>query len=88
MPAITVMAVIMTGLFGNIIAQILFHLLHIEEPVAQGLACGTGAHAVGTAKAMEMGEIQGAMSSLSVVVAGIVTVAAAPVLLQMLEFFC
>lgn len=87
MPAITVMAVIMTGLFGNIIAQILFHLLHIEEPVAQGLACGTGAHAVGTAKAMEMGEIQGAMSSLSVVVAGIVTVAAAPVLLQMLEFF-
>lgn len=85
MPAITVMAVIITGLFGNMIAQLLFKILHIEEPVAQGLACGTGAHAVGTAKAMEMGEIQGAMSSLSVVVAGIITVAAVPVLLQMLE---
>ncbi len=48
-PAITVMAVVMTGLFGNIIAQVLFRLLHIEEPVAQGLACGTGAHAMGTA---------------------------------------
>lgn len=85
MPAITVMAVIITGLFGNMIAQLLFKILHIEEPVAQGLACGTGAHAVGTAKAMEMGEIQGAMSSLSVVVAGIITVAAVPVLLQTLE---
>ncbi|MDO5409448.1 MAG: LrgB family protein [Lachnospiraceae bacterium] len=79
MPAITVMAVIMTGLFGNIIAQVLFKLLHIENPVAQGLACGTGAHAIGTAKAMELGEIQGAMSSLSVVVAGITTVAAVPI---------
>lgn len=87
MPAITVMAVIITGLFGNIIAQVLFRLLHIEEPVAQGLACGTGAHAVGTAKAMEMGEIQGAMSSLSVVVAGIITVAAVPVFVQLLELF-
>lgn len=81
MPAITVMVVIMTGVFGNMIAQMLFKLLHIEEPVAQGLACGTGAHAIGTAKAMEMGEIQGAMSSLSVVVAGIITVVAVPVFL-------
>lgn len=81
MPAITVMAVIMTGLFGNIIAQVLFRVLHIEDPVAQGLACGTGAHAVGTAKAMELGEVQGAMSSLSVVVAGVITVIAVPVFL-------
>ncbi len=81
MPSITVMVVIMTGVFGNMIAQMLFKLLHIEEPVAQGLACGTGAHAIGTAKAMELGEIQGAMSSLSVVVAGIITVVAVPVFL-------
>lgn len=81
MPAITVMVVIMTGVFGNMIAQMLFKLFHIEEPVAQGLACGTGAHAIGTAKAMELGEIQGAMSSLSVVVAGIITVVAVPVFL-------
>lgn len=81
MPAITVMVVIMTGVFGNMIAQMLFKLFHIEEPVAQGLTCGTGAHAIGTAKAMEMGEIQGAMSSLSVVVAGIITVVAVPVFL-------
>ena len=81
MPSITVMVVIMTGVFGNMIAQMLFKLLHIEEPVAQGLACGTGAHAIGTAKAMELGEIQGAISSLSVVVAGIITVVAVPVFL-------
>ena len=86
MPSITVMAVIMTGLFGNMIAQVLFRFLHIEEPVAQGLACGTGAHAIGTARAMEMGEIQGAMSSLSVVVAVIITVAAVPVFLPVLDF--
>lgn len=85
MPAITVMAVIMTGLCGSMIAQVLFKVFHIEEPVAQGLACGTGAHAIGTARAMEMGEIQGAMSSLSVVVAGIITVAVVPFSLHIFD---
>ena len=83
-PAITVMSVVVTGLFGNMISQILFRICKIEEPVAQGLACGTGAHAMGTAKAMELGEVQGAMSSLSIVVAGIMTVIAVPILVTLL----
>ena len=49
-------------------------LFKIEEPVAKGLAIGTSAHALGTSKAMEMGEVEGAMSSLSIVVTGILTV--------------
>ena len=85
MPAITVIAVVITGLTGNMIAQVIFRVFKIQEPVAQGLACGTAAHAIGTAKAMELGEIQGAMSSLSVVVAGIITVIIVPVLVTFLN---
>ena len=54
-------------------------VFHIEEPVAKGLALGTSAHAIGTARAMEMGEVEGAMSSLAIAVAGLLTVAAAAV---------
>jgi len=85
MPAITVIAVVITGLTGNMIAQVIFRVFKIQEPVAQGLACGTAAHAIGTAKAMELGEIQGAMSSLSVVVAGVITVIIVPVLVTFLN---
>jgi len=53
--------------------------MHIEEPIAKGIAVGTASHAVGTAKAMEMGEIEGAMSSLSIVVSGILTVIGASI---------
>ena len=71
---ITVAVIIITGVLGNMIAESICHLFRIEEPVAQGLAIGTAAHAVGTARAMEMGEIEGAMSSLSIVVSGLITV--------------
>ncbi len=77
-PAVTVSAVVITGLIGSILAQSLFKLLRITHPVAQGLALGTASHAMGTSKALEIGEIQGAMSSLSIVVAGIITVIAIP----------
>lgn len=71
---ITVVAISITGIMGNIIAEALCRIFKIEEPISRGLAIGTGSHAMGTAKAMEMGEIEGAMSSLSIVVAGIMTV--------------
>lgn len=74
METITVAAICITGIFGNIIAETICRLSKIEEPIAKGLAIGTSAHALGTAKAMELGEIEGAMSSLSIVVAGIITV--------------
>lgn len=75
--ALTVAAIVLTGLFGNITARGLCRLLRITDPVAQGVAIGTSAHALGTAKALEMGEVQGAMSSLSIVVSGLLTVVAA-----------
>lgn len=75
--AITVSAIIITGLFGNIAADLLCRLFGIKHPVAKGISIGTATHVMGTAKAMEMGEIEGAMSSLSVAVAGFMTVGAA-----------
>lgn len=75
---ITVMCIIITGIFGNIIAEIVFKLIRLKNPIARGLALGTSAHAIGTAKALELGEIEGAMSSLAIAVAGLLTVAAVP----------
>lgn len=76
-PTITVACIVITGIFGNIFAQSLCRLFKIKDPIAQGLAIGTSAHALGTAKALELGEVQGAMSSLSIVVAGLLTVVGA-----------
>ena len=75
--ALTAAGVTITGIIGNVIAESVLKLFKIEEPVAKGLACGTAAHAIGTAKAMEFGELEGAMSSLSIAVAGLMTVLAA-----------
>ena len=72
--SITVAAIIATGILGNIIGESVCRLVHITDPIARGIALGTAAHAMGTAKAMELGPIEGAMSSLSIVVAGVFTV--------------
>ena len=66
--------VTITGVLGNIFGELICKIFRIKEPIAKGLALGSAAHAIGTAKAMEMGEIEGAMSSLSIAVAGILTV--------------
>lgn len=76
---ITVAVIIITGILGNVIAESMYRLFRIEEPVAKGLALGTSAHAIGTAKAMELGEVEGAMSSLAIAVAGLLTVLASSV---------
>lgn len=73
---ITIVSICITGILGNVFAEIWLKWMKIEEPIAKGLAIGTSAHALGTTKAMEIGEIEGAMSSLSVVVTGILTVIA------------
>lgn len=70
---ITVAVIILTGILGNMIASGVCRLFHIEDPVAKGLAVGTAAHAIGTARALEMGEIEGAMSSLAIAVSGMLT---------------
>lgn len=79
---LTAAVIIITGVLGNVMAPLLCRMFRITEPVAKGIAIGTSAHAVGTAKAMEMGEVEGAMSSLSIAVAGIVTVAGVSVFAQ------
>ena len=76
---ISVAAIIITGVLGNIFAELIFRIFRIREPIARGVALGTASHAIGTAKAMELGEVEGAMSSLSIVVAGLVTVGGASV---------
>ena len=76
---ITVAVIVITGVLGNIIAEYVCHIFHIEEPIAKGVAIGSAAHAVGTAKAIEIGEVEGAMSSLSIAVSGIITVVLASV---------
>ncbi len=75
----TIAAICITGITGAILAEAVCKLFRIEEPVVKGLAIGTGAHALGTSKAMELGEVEGAMSSLSIVVTGILTVLAVSV---------
>lgn len=79
-PAITMAAIMITGLFGAAIAPALLRLFRIRDPLAQGLAIGTASHAAGTSTAVQMGEIQGAASSLAIVVTGLLTVVAAPLL--------
>lgn len=86
-PSITVVAIIVTGILGSIIAPFLNKILKINDKVAMGIAIGNASHAVGTAKAMEIGEIEGAMSSLTIAISGIVTVLIAPVLWNVFSVF-
>ena len=76
---LTVISIIITGVLGNMVGETVLKLAKIDHPVAKGLAFGTSAHAVGTAKALELGEVEGAMSSLSIAVAGLLTVIAVPI---------
>ena len=82
--AITVAVIIVTGIIGNMIAESVCRVFHITEPVAKGIAIGSASHAVGTTKAMEMGEVEGAMSSLSIVLSGLLTVFGAMIFAHLL----
>lgn len=77
--SVTVVVIIITGVLGNIFAEKFLKLLRIHEPMAKGVAIGSSSHAIGTAKAMEMGSVEGAVSSLSIVVCGVLTVIGASV---------
>lgn len=81
---LTIASIILTGIFGNLVAGGMLKLLRIRHPVAKGVAIGCAAHAIGTAKAMEMGEVEGAMSSLALAVSGLMTVIGASFFAQML----
>jgi len=80
---LTVAAIIVTGVFGNVAALGLCKLFRVTDPVARGIAIGTCSHAIGTSKAMEIGETEGAVSSLSIAVAGLLTVILAPIFIAL-----
>lgn len=71
--AITIVAVLFTGMIGAVFSPALIRLLRIDDPVIAGVAIGTSSHALGTSKAIELGEVQGAMSGLSIGIAGLIT---------------
>lgn len=81
---ITVAVIIVTGIIGNILAVVICKVFHIHEPIAKGIAIGTSSHAIGTSKAMEIGEIEGAMSGLAIAVAGLFTVIGASIFANLL----
>lgn len=79
---LTAAVIIITGVMGNVVAPLVCKLFRITEPVAKGIAIGTSSHAIGTARAMEIGETEGAMSSLAIAVSGLLTVVGASVFSQ------
>ena len=83
-PAVTTAVIIVTGILGNICGSTLCRLLKIEDPIAQGVAFGTASHVVGTSRASQISELTGAVSSLSLVVAGILTAILCPALYSIL----
>ena len=83
-PSITIAAIIITGIFGAVLIPSLCKLFKLTDKLAIGIAIGTSAHALGTTKAMEMGEIEGAMSGLAIGLAAVVTVLVAPFIVNLL----
>ena len=82
--SLTVGSIIMTGVLGAVIAPFVIKVFNIKNAIAKGVGIGSAAHAIGTSKAMEIGEIEGAMSSLSIVIAGLLTVILAPLVISMI----
>lgn len=83
-PSVTVAAIILTGIIGSVIGPFVCKFFRIKDKMAIGLAIGTASHAVGTTKALELGETEGAMSSLSIGIAGLITVFLAPIIIKLL----
>lgn len=76
-PSIAAIVIILTGISGNILAPGFLKWIGVRSPIARGIAIGTASHAIGTSKALELGEVEGAMSGLALTVAGLMTVLAA-----------
>ncbi len=81
---ITVAVIILTGVFGNVAGEMICRILRIKDPVSKGLAFGAASHAIGTSKAIELGDVEGAMSGLAIAVSGIITVVLAPVFARLI----
>lgn len=82
--AVTVVCMVVSGIGGAVIAPSVMKILRVKDPVAQGVGIGTASHAAGTSRAIQMGEVQGAMSGLSIALAGFVSVLILPFLIKLL----
>ncbi len=85
--SVTVASIILTGIFGAVAGPFICKLFRIKDSVAVGIAMGTASHAIGTTKAMELGETEGAMSGLAIGVAGLITVVLAPIIARLFTQF-
>lgn len=83
--SLTVAIVVFTGVLGTVVGPPIFALFKITDPVAQGVALGSGSHAMGTAKAIELGDVQAAMSGLSIILTGIAVVILAPLVMPLVS---
>ena len=83
-PALTTAAIIITGILGSLVGSGLCKLLKLTDPICQGVAFGTASHVIGTSRATELGALQGAVSSLSLAVAGILTAILSPLVCMLL----
>jgi putative effector of murein hydrolase len=80
---LTVSAVIITGVLGASVSDLVCRAMGLRNPIARGLSIGNASHAAGTVKAMEMGQVEGAMSSLAIVLSGLITAVMTPVIIYM-----
>lgn len=83
-PALTAAAIIITGILGNLTGSFLCKALKITHPIAQGVGFGTASHVIGTSRASELDPLAGAVSSLSLAVAGILTALVFPLILTLI----
>ncbi len=83
-PTITIMSVVLSGILGAIITEKVCKIFKIKNPIAIGLAHGTSSHAIGTTKALEIGKIEGAISSIAIIVTGLITVFIIPIIINFL----
>ncbi len=80
LPALTIASTVITGLSGNLLAPAMIKVFAVKDPIAQGVGIGCCSHALGTTKAMEIGDVQGAMSSISISLSALWTVVLVPLL--------
>jgi len=86
LPSITVTAIVITGIIGAVFGPLICRFFRIKDSVAVGVAIGTASHALGTTRAIELGETEGAMSGLAIGIAGLITVFLAPLLLYLFSY--
>lgn len=83
---LTIVIVVLTGVLGAVVAPFVFKIFKITHPIARGLSLGSAAHALGTTKAVEYGEVDASMATLSLIITGLLTVISAPLIYQIITY--